>query len=382
MNDELQALEQMHTWDLVDLPPEKSAVGCKWVYKIKTHSDGTIERYKARLVAKDFAQEHGIDYEETFAPAARLTSVRSLLAVAAIRRWQLFQMDVKNAFLNGDLVEDVYMKPPLGYDHPTDKVCKLRRALYGLKQTSRAWFSKFSSTISQLGFTSSPYDLALFRRVSDSGTILLLLYVGDMIITGDDLDGITVLKRHLHQYFEMKDLGFLSYFLGLEVSSNSNGYFLTQAKYISDLLARAGLTDGTIISTAIETNARLTPHDGSPVFDPTLYRQLVGSLVYLTVTRPDIAYAVHVVSQFMAAPRTTHFVAVLRILRYLKGTPFHGLHFSCHSILDLHAYSDADWSGDPTDRHSIIGFCFFLGTSLISWKSKKQTITSRSSTEA
>ncbi|KAL3503332.1 hypothetical protein ACH5RR_037781 [Cinchona calisaya] len=187
-----------------------------------------------------------------------------------------------------------------------------------------------------------------------------------MIITADDLDGITVLKRHLHQHFKMKDLGFLSYFFGLEISSNSNGYFLTQAKYILALLARAGLTNSIIVSTPIETNARFTPRDGSPISNLTLYCQLLGSLVYLTVTRPDIAYAVHVVSQFMEAPRTTHFAAVLRILRYLKGTPFHGLHFSCHSTLDLHAYSDTDWSGDLTDRCSITGFCFFLSTSLIS----------------
>ncbi|KAL3511542.1 hypothetical protein ACH5RR_024259 [Cinchona calisaya] len=372
----------MHTWDLADLPPEKSAVGCKWVYKIKTHSDGTIERYKACLVAKGFAQEYGIDYEETFAPVARLTSVRSLLAVAASRRWSLFQLDVKNSFLNGDLIEDVYMKPPHGYSHPQNKVCKLRRALYCLKQAPRVWFFKFSSTICQLGFTSSPYDSTLFRRVSDHGTILLLLYVDDMIITGDDIAGITDLKNHLHQHFEMKNLGLLSYFLGLEVSSNFDSYFLTQANYVSDLFAHANLTDHTIASTPIEDNARFTPTDGSPLSNPTLYLQFVGILVYLTVNRPDIAYVVHVVSQFMATSRTTHYTAVLRILRYIKGTPFHGLHFSSRSLLDLRAYSDADWSGDLTDRRSITGFCFFLGTSLISWRSKKQTITSHSSTEA
>lgn len=180
----------------------------------------------------------------------------------------------------------------------------------------------------------------------------------------------------------MKDLGTLSYFLGLEISSTSNGYYLSQAKYASDLLTRAGITDSKTVSTPLEPNTRLTPLDGTPLSNATLYRQLVGSLVYLTVTRPDIAYAVHQVSQFMSAPRSTHFSALLRILRYVKGTLFHGLYYSANSSLELRAYSDADWAGDPTDRRSTTGYCFFLGDSLISWRSKKQTLVSRSSTEA
>uniref|UniRef100_A0A2N9J2F8 Integrase catalytic domain-containing protein n=1 Tax=Fagus sylvatica TaxID=28930 RepID=A0A2N9J2F8_FAGSY len=354
MKEELDALLKTGTWDLVDLPAGKSAIGCKWVYKIKTRSDGTVDRYKARLVAKGFTQEYGIDYEETFAPVARLSSVHTLIAVSASRHWPLFQMDVKNAFLNGELTEEVYMQLPPGFSQPpgfSPKVCRLRRALYGLKQAPRAWFAKFSSTISQHGFSASSYDSALFFRRSDHGITLLLLYVDDMIITGDDVQGIQDLKRFLGQHFEMKDLGPLSYFLGLEVSSSSDGYYLTQAKYTSDLISRAGITD-------------------------------IGSLVYLTVTRPDISYAVHIVSQFMAAPRSLHYAAVLRILRYLKGTLFHGLHFSSQSSLTLQAYSDADWAGDPTDRRSTTGYCFLLGDSLISWRSKKQSVVARSSTEA
>nr|CAN70361.1 hypothetical protein VITISV_033646 [Vitis vinifera] len=382
MKEELDALTKNHTWDLVPLPPGQSVVGCKWIYKIKTRSDGSVERYKARLVAKGFTQEYGIDYEETFAPVARISSVRALLAVATARQWDLFQMDVKNAFLNGDLNEAVYMQPPPSLSVESNKVCHLRRALYGLKQAPRAWFAKFSSTIFRLGYTASPYDSALFLRRTDKGTILLLLYVDDMIITGNDLSGIQELKDFLSQQFEMKDLGHLSYFLGLEITHSTDGLYITQAKYASDLLSQVGLTDSKNVDTPVELNAHLTPSRGKPLSNPSLYRRLVGNLVYLTVTRPDISYAVHQVSQYLSAPRSTHYAAVLRILRYLKGTIFHGLFYSAQSPLVLRAFSDADWAGDPTDRRSTTGYCFLLGSSLISWRSKKQTFVARSSTEA
>ncbi|XP_015945632.1 uncharacterized mitochondrial protein AtMg00810-like [Arachis duranensis] len=180
----------------------------------------------------------------------------------------------------------------------------------------------------------------------------------------------------------MKDLGSLSYFLGLEVISTDDGIYLSQAKYASDLFAGAGITDSRTESTLLEPNVRFTPINGTVLDNPTLYRQLVGELIYLTVTRPDIAYLVHVLSQFLSAPRTIYYAVVLCILRYIKGTLFHGLYFSAHSSLSLRAYSDADWAGDPTDRRSTTCYCLFLGYSLISWRAKKQTFTARSSTEA
>ena len=179
-----------------------------------------------------------------------------------------------------------------------------------------------------MGYTASPYDSALFLRRTDKGTIFLLLYVDDMIITGDDLSGIQELKDFLSQQFEMKDLGHLNYFLGLEITHSTIGLYITQAKYASDLLSQAGLTDSKTVDTRVELNAHLTPSQGKPLSSPSLYRRLVGSLVYLTVTRPDISYAVHQVSQYLSAPRSTHYAAILRILRYLKGTFFHGLLYS------------------------------------------------------
>jgi hypothetical protein len=208
-------------------------------------------------------------------------------------------MDVKNAFLNGDLSEEVYMQPPPGLSHPTNKACRLHRTLYGLKQAPRAWFAKFSVIVSSFGYSIGSYNSALFIRCTDQRTILLLLYVDDMIITDDDITGIQELKQFLNQHFEMKDLGPLSYFLVLEISfSSSDGYYLTQAKYISDMLSRANLTNSKIVDTPTELNTCLTPDDGEPLHDFALYRNLVGSLVYFIVTGLDILYVVHQVSQF------------------------------------------------------------------------------------
>ena len=200
-------------------------------------------------------------------------------------------MDVKNVFLNGDLNKEVYMQPPLGYPHSGGQVCRLHCALYGLKQAPRAWFENFSLVVAQQGFTSSPHDIALFVRRSFAGITHILLYIDDMIITRDYLVGIRSLQHFLSQYFEMKDLSTLSYFLGLEVTSSFDGYYLSLAKYASDLLSKAGITNNKIVSTSLEYNAKLTPLDGEPISDATCYRQLVGSLIYLTVTRPDISHA-------------------------------------------------------------------------------------------
>ena len=289
-------------------------------------------------MAKGFTQEYAIDYEVTFAPVARITSIRTLLAIAATRKWRLTQRDVNNDFLNGELEEEVYMCPPPGYTCQENKVCRLRKAFYGLKQAPRAWFAKFHKTITQLNFSSSDHDSALFTRKTDNGIIVLLLYVDDMIITGDDYVGIEELKKFLCQHFEMKDLGPLSYFVGFEVLSSSNGLFLSKAKFVFDLVSRAGLSDSKIEHTPLEPNVRFTPQDGTLINDATLYRQLVSSLICLIVTRSDISCDVNLVSQFMASPRTTHYDVVLQIIQYIKGTLFYGLHYLATSPFTLRAY--------------------------------------------
>lgn len=381
--EELLALQENHTWDIVPCPAGVKPIGCKWVYSIKLRSDGSLDRYKARLVALGNRQQHGVDYEETFAPVAKMTTVRLILAIAASQGWPLSQMDVKNAFLHGDLKEEIYMTPPPGFfSTPSTDVCKLKRSLYGLKQAPRAWFDKFRTILINFSFVQSQYDSSLFLCKTLNGIVLLLIYVDDIVITGTDSTLISKLKEHLCQSFHMKDLGPLQYFLGLEVQSTDTALFLYQHKYTRDLISLAGLQDGRSVDTPLEVNVKYRRDDGDFLSDPSLYRRLVGSLNYLTITRPDISFAVQQVSQFMKAPTHIHLAVVRRIIRYLQGTSDKGLFFPVGTSIRLDAYSDADWAGCSDTRRSITGWCMFLGDSLVSWKSKKQQRISKSSTES
>jgi hypothetical protein len=259
---------------------------------------------------------------------------------------------------------------------------RLHRALYGLKQAPRAWFEHFTSVVTAAGLTPSDHDPALFVHASKRGRTLLLLYVDDMLITGDDDEYIAFVKARLAEQFMMPDLGPLSYFLGIEVKLTSDGYYLSQHKYLQDLITRSGLTDTRTTATPMELHLQLRPNDGTPLVDPSRYRQIVGSLVYLTITRPDIAHVVHILSQFVSAPTSIHYAHLLRLLRSLRRTASQRLFYAKSSPLQLHAYSDSTWANDPTDRRSVTGYCIFIGTSPIAWKSKKQNAVSRSSAEA
>jgi hypothetical protein len=243
LSEELTTLHFTGTWEVVPLPTHVVPITCKWVFKIKTKTNGSIQRYKARLVARGFQQAHGHDYEETFAPVAHMTIVHTLIAMAAHHSWTISQMDVKNAFLHGDLYEEVYMQPPPGVEVPMGHVCHLRCALYGLKQAPRAWFERFSYVVTTAGFTPSDHDPSLFVHISRCSRTLLLLYVDDMLITGNDKECIALVKSRLSEQFMMLDLGPLSYFLGIYITSTADGYYISQHKYVQDLLHRSGLTD-------------------------------------------------------------------------------------------------------------------------------------------
>lgn len=383
MADEFLALEQNCTWQLTHLPPGKKAIGCKWVYKIKYRADGTIERYKARLVAKGYNQTEGLDYHETFAPVAKLVTVRCLLAIASAHSWPLHQLDVQNAFLHGDLEEEVYMSLPQGFRRQGEtKVCRLLKSLYGLKQASRQWFAKFSTALIDDGFIQSKTDYSLFTRSRDQQFTIVLVYVDDIIVTGNNETDIRHLKEFLHQRFHLKDLGLLKYFLGLEVARSARGICLSQRKYALEIIEETGLLGAQPVHIPMEQNHKLNASDGALLTDPSSYRRLVGRLIYLTITRPDIVYPVHVLSQYMSQPRKPHLDAALRLVRYLKRAPGQGILLSSSSDLQLRMYSDSDWASCSDTRRLTTGFCSFLGTSPISWKTKKQHTVSRSSAES
>ncbi|GMP56799.1 hypothetical protein CsSME_00021139 [Camellia sinensis var. sinensis] len=247
-----------------------------------------------------------------------MTTARTSISVVAIHSWSLYQMNVKNAFLNGHLTEEVYMRPLPSLHHSSGQVCRLRHTLYGLKQSPRTWYDRVQTAITELGFHPSASNSALFLRHTLTGFVALLLYVDDMIITSSDSSVISEIKQHLFRTFEMKDLGPLRYILGIEVASSPKDYFLSRAKYANEVIHRARLTNTKISDTPIELNVKLSTTDDVPLDGPTLYRELVDCLVYLTVTRPNLAYVVHVVSQFVSTPRSPHWATLVRILRYLR----------------------------------------------------------------
>lgn len=383
MASEIEALQNNGTWTITTLPPRKKALGCKWIYKIKYHSDGTIERFKARLVILGNHQVEGLDYTETFAPVAKMVTVRTVLAVAAAKAWELHQMDVHNAFLHGDLQEDVYMKLPPGFmtEHK-GMVCKLRKSLYGLRQAPRCWFAKLSTALKNYGFRQSCSDYSLFTLRTTTVHLVVLVYVDDLIVSGNDSEAILRFKLYLHRCFHMKDLGRLKYFLGVEVARSPKGIYLCQRKYATDIILETGLLGAKPMSLPLEENHRLALAEGPLFSDPGCYRRLVGRLIYLCFTRPELSYCVHTLSQFMQQPREQHWHAALRVVRYLKGNPGQGILLRSDNDLKLYGWCDSDWAGCPLTRRSLTGWYISLGHSPISWKTKKQHTVSRSSAEA
>jgi hypothetical protein len=282
------------------------------------------------------------------------------------------QLDVKNAFLHGNLSETVYCVQPLGFEDSThpDFVCLLNRSLYGLKQAPRAWYSRFASFLLRLGFVEAKTDTSLFVFHRGQDTAYLLLYVDDIVLTASSTDLLRRLIAALQQEFSMKDLGELHHFLGMQVQRTTSGLFLSQHQYMLDILDRAGMADSKPCSTPVDLNPKLSA-DGAPISDPTDFRSLAGALQYLTFTRPDIAYAVQQVCLHMHDPREPHLAALKRILRYVRGTLDLGLHLRASSQAELVVYSDADWAGCPDTRKSTSGYAVFLGDNLVSWSSKR-----------
>ncbi|XP_071676783.1 uncharacterized protein [Lolium perenne] len=387
MQQEYDALQRNGTWRLVPRQPGINVIDSKWVFKVKQHADGSVERYKARLVAKGFKQRYGLDYADTFSPVVKPTTIRLLLSLAVSQRWHLRQLDIQNAFLNGILEEEVYMRQPPGFEDPVhpQHLCRLVKAIYGLKQAPRAWHARLSSVLGKLGFKASAADTSLFICQRSDVTVYLLVYVDDIIVVSSSPTASTQLVSALRDDFAVKDLGPLHFFLGIEVlRQSSGGLVLTQRKYALELLRRAGMLKCQPATTPMTVTDSLSISAGVPLLsdDATRYRSVVGGLQYLTVTRPDLSYAVNRVCQFLHEPRDIHWAAVKRILRYVKFTGDHGLRVSPSSSVLLSAFSDADWAGDSDDRRSTGGHAIFFGGNLIAWSARKQSTVSRSSTES
>ena len=384
MNAEFDALLRNGTWSLIVPPSTANIVGCRWVYKVKRKADGSIERFKARLVAKGFHQQEGVDFHETFSPVIRHSTIRIILSLAVTNHWQLQQVDIQNAFLHGNLEEEVYMVQPQGYVHPQfpNHLCKLHKSIYGLKQAPRAWFSRLTDKLRAIGFVASKADPSLFIWQTTDILVLTLIYVDDIILTGNSSAAIHQVITNLQVDFAVKNLGKLSYFLGVEVLHTDGGLYLTQRKYIAELLKHTHMDEAKPCSSPMATNCHLSAADGAQFSDPSLYRQVVGSLQYLAFTRPDLSFSMHKVSKFMHRPLDSHWQAVKRILRYLKHTISTGLLISSSSSSAIQAYSDSDWAGDRDDRRSVSAYCVFMGKNLISWRCKQQFTVARSSTEA
>ncbi|CAH9071025.1 unnamed protein product [Cuscuta europaea] len=384
MQEELNQFERNNVWELVSKPYHQHVIGTKWVFRNKMDEEGTIFKNKARLVAKGYCQEEGIDFDETFAPVARLEAIRIFLAYAAHKQFTVYQMDVKSAFLNGLLEEEVYVEQPPGFEinREKDQVYKLHKALYGLKQAPRAWYDTLSEYLVKNGFTKGKVDKTLFKTEEGPHILLVQIYVDDIIFGSSNQALCEKISNLMQSKFEMSMMGELNYFLGLQVKQTPDGIFINQAKYIRDLMKKFKVENKSTVKIPMNTSQGLSQDEDGKDVDPTLYRGLIGSLLYLTTSRPDISYSVGVCARFQSKPKESHLLAAKKILRYLKGNPNSGLWYQTNGGFDLYGYSDSDFARCKIDRKSTSGTCQLIGGRLVSWFNKKQNSIATSTVEA
>lgn len=388
MQSELNSLSTNKVWTLTDLPKGKKAVGSRWVFKTKTGADGSITRYKARLVARGFSQRYGSDYDETFSPVVRGESVRALLALATQNNMYLHQMDVETAFLNGKLEEEVYMEQPNRHETKGRETqgCKLHKSIYGLKQSPRCWNHVLDDHLKKMEFNQTSSDPCVYVSTRNIG-LIIAVYVDDLVLAGKCVSKFAETKEGLSARFKMKDLGRLHHFLGIEIVQNieKGKVWFGQPTYTRKLLDKFGMRDSKPVSTASDSESKLVKKtDEEEDLDQKLYQAAVGGLLYLsTKTRPDISFAVGNAARFCSNPSRAHWTAVKRIMRYLRGTQDLGLMYCREeSIFSCTGYSDADWGGSLDDSKSTSGYVFKSSGAAISWKSQKQTCVALSTAES
>ncbi|XP_024164205.1 uncharacterized protein LOC112171226 [Rosa chinensis] len=384
MVEEISVIEKNSTWDLVNRPSDKIVIGVKWLYKTKLNIDGYIQRNKARLVAKGYSQQPGVDFHETYAPIARLDTIRALIALATQKNWSLYQLDVQSAFLNGVLNEEVYVEQPQGFvtENEEHKVYKLKKALYSLKQAPRAWYGEIDSHFIKDGFQRSENEPTLYIKTKGNTEILIVsIYVDDLVFTGSCEEMVLNFKNEMMKKYEMSDLGLLHYFLGIGVSQSENGIFVSQKKYAKSILEKFGMGGCKFVAIPLIVNEKLSKDDGSKPVDTSVYRSLVGSLLYLTATRPDVMYAASLLSRFMHNPTQMHLGTAKRVLRYIQGSIDFGMMNRKNIKPKLFGFCDSDWSGSLDDSKSTSGYAFTIGSGVFSWGSNKQQSVALSTTE-
>jgi len=384
MQDELNQFKRNQVWHLVPRPKERSVIGTRWVFRNKLDDLGTIVRNKARLVVQGYNQQEGIDYDETFAPVARLEAIRILIAYAAHMNFKLFQMDVKTAFLNGYLKEEVYVEQPPGFEDTLfpQHVYKLDKALYGLKQAPRAWYERLSNFLMENDYKRGTVDKTLFIKTKGEHLLVVQIYVDDILFGATNQVLCDEFANLMQSEFEMSMMGELGFFLGLQIKQTNDGIMIHQQKYLKELLKKFGMENSKAYDTPVPTSTKLDADLKGKDVEASLYRGMIGSLLYLTASRPDIVFSVGLCARFQSNPKESHLKAVRRILRYLVGTADLFLWYPKGSTIDLIGYTDADYAGFLVDRKSTSGMAHFLGSCLISWGSKKQNSVALSTAES
>ncbi|GJU89888.1 putative ribonuclease H-like domain-containing protein [Tanacetum coccineum] len=384
MQEEMQQFINQKVWQLVLLPDRKIGIGTKWILKNKRDARGIVVRNKARLVAQGHRQEEGIDYDEVFAPVARIEAIRLFLAFASYMGFMVYQMDVKSAFLYGEIEEEVYVTQPKGFEDPhfPKHVYRVVKALYGLHQAPRAWYARLSTFLLKHNYRRGTIDKTLFIKKNSRDIILVQVYVDDIIFGSTNKAWCDDFEVLMKGEFEMSAMGELTFFLGLQVKQKPDGIFISQDKYVQDILKKFDMESVRPATTPFEASKPKSKDEPDDAVNVHLYRSMIGSLMYLTASRPDIQFAVSACSRHQVTPLTSNLNAVKKIFKYLKGQPKLGLWYPRDSPFVLEAYSDSDYAGSHGDRKSTTGGCQFLGRRLISWQCKKQTIVATSSTEA
>lgn len=382
MRSELASLDKNGTWELVELPVERKAIKTKWVFKTKRADDGSVVRYKARLVAKGCAQKYGVDYTETYSPVVRYTSIRILIALAAQRGLRIDQMDAVTAYLQGDLDAEIYTLQPDGFNDGSGRVCKLKKAMYGLKQSGRQWNKCLDEALLSFGLAKSMLDPCVYYTKDNS--LIIAIYVDDFLIFWRDAAVRDELKKKLSEKFQMKDMGQAKTCVGISIRFEDDGITIGQSTYAKEILARFGMADCKAASTPTDTSQKLSAKMVQPgdVSIDVPFQEAVGSLLFLVQgTRPDLAFAVSDVSRFNKSHGVAHWTAVKRILRYLKGTIEYRIKYK-FSNEPINGFVDADWASDVDERRSCTGWLFKLAGGAVSWSCKRQKTVALSTAEA